>query len=328
MNIEYKNKENKNKFLLNIFIAITILLSFGFAIYLFFPLMVSLKTHNQNLSYTNPPYRQIDKKTEIGNIDDIILENNIKEKIKEETKDFDSQKNSIALNSQKNILDKTQKTKVYIVIDDVGYNVNSLKDFLTLKIPLTFAVIPSLPNTKKSIEMISQTKNEIIIHQPMESYSYPGLESSGIRADFSDEQIDRMINKNIDEFGSVAKGMNNHMGSLITENKHIMELVISNLEKRNMFFLDSFTTKDSVVGSVYKKYQKRDIFLDNEKSYNYIENQFEYSLVKLKNKKDIVMIGHNGTYELIRYLKDNQDKLMLMYDFLPVSKLFNQPNEE
>lgn len=229
------------------------------------------------------------------------------------------------------------KKRIYIVIDDVGYNIENVKKYLNVKIPLTFSIIPRVKYTNASVSLIENSikkseKNnaapmhEIIIHQPMESHNYPKLEDSGVKLDFSDDQVIDIINQNIADFKGIARGMNNHMGSSVTENEHIISLVINEVEKHGMYFLDSYTTPYSKVSLYSKNYHKRDVFLDNETSYEYIKGQFEVGLNKLKNQDDLVMIGHTASDNLIRYILDNQDVLMQTYQFLTLSSLFANQN--
>ena len=73
------------------------------------------------------------------------------------------------------------------------------------------------------------------------------------------------------------KGVNNHQGSKATENKVTMAIIIGDLKKKNLYYFDSLVTDRSVCREVAKEkgvpYAKRDIFLDNNQSQDYIEKQ-------------------------------------------------------
>jgi polysaccharide deacetylase 2 family uncharacterized protein YibQ len=64
----------------------------------------------------------------------------------------------------------------------------------------------------------------------------------------------------------MAVGANNHQGSSVTENREIMTIILDWLNKHNLFFVDSATSKNSLAQSLaYSRGYpalKRDIFLD------------------------------------------------------------------
>ena len=73
------------------------------------------------------------------------------------------------------------------------------------------------------------------------------------------------------------KGVSNHQGSKATQDKHAMAVILADLKKRGLYFFDSLVTDKSICRQAAAEaqvlYAKRDIFLDNENSPEYIEKQ-------------------------------------------------------
>ena len=90
--------------------------------------------------------------------------------------------------------------------------------------------------------------------------------------------------------------MNNHQGSKASADQHVMSNVARVLKRRNLFFVDSRTTTETVAESTMEAYKvpttRRNIFLDNEDD----EGKIHAQLIKLAEKSEewgaAVGIGH------------------------------------
>ena len=60
-----------------------------------------------------------------------------------------------------------------IVIDDAGYSLAGLKEFLVLPYPLAFSVLPGLPRSREAGRLIVEAGRELLVHLPMEPEGYP-----------------------------------------------------------------------------------------------------------------------------------------------------------
>ena len=57
--------------------------------------------------------------------------------------------------------------QVAIIIDDMGSSMKELQAFLSIKLPITFSVIPSLAHAKDVSEAAHQSGAEVMVHMPM-----------------------------------------------------------------------------------------------------------------------------------------------------------------
>jgi polysaccharide deacetylase 2 family uncharacterized protein YibQ len=93
-----------------------------------------------------------------------------------------------------------------------------------------------------------------------------------------------------------ARGLNNHMGSLITSNPEAMRQVLDLVKKAGLFFIDSKTTPETVGFDLAKKMKIktiiRDVFLDDEQNYSHSSNQIKRLVELAKKNGRALAIGH------------------------------------
>jgi len=188
--------------------------------------------------------------------------------------------------------------KIIVIIDDAGPNFNQIEPFLNIPAPLTIAVLPDYSYTEKTAENITlhHPDKELILHQPMEPVD-PAIDpgSGTIWVDTPKEKILNILTTNIMQVAN-AKGMNNHMGSLVTQNRDVMETVITFCKTNDLYFIDSFTTPDSVAGIIAHQQgvpsTQQHVFLDNDRDPYVIREQFIKGMHIAEKKGYVVMIGH------------------------------------
>jgi polysaccharide deacetylase 2 family uncharacterized protein YibQ len=197
---------------------------------------------------------------------------------------------------------KALKGKIAIVLDDWGYNLNNLSLVEQIKYPLTLAVLPRLSYSQEVAQKLRLRGFEIILHLPMEPREKYSLERNTLMTSFRPEVIREIIENDLASV-SYIQGVSNHMGSLATEDERTMEIVLRELKKRHLFFLDSFVSARSVVPALASKlsvgFARRDIFLDNQDSPGYIRGQLEKLKLRAKAKGYAVGIGHDRRSTLL-----------------------------
>lgn len=193
-------------------------------------------------------------------------------------------------------IDIGDNPKVAIIIDDLGYQEEIAERILNLNFPVAISVLPFLSDSQLVAQMAKEKGMTVLLHLPMEPHNSnvnPG--KGAIFSNMNEEEIRNKMLTNLLEFPE-ADGINNHMGSKVTENKEIMRIVLDEIKERDIFFIDSMTSPDSVGYQLSKemgiKTAFRSVFLDNEQNIDYIRNQI--SLLKefaIRNGSAIA-IGH------------------------------------
>jgi len=201
------------------------------------------------------------------------------------------------------ILPKPIAGHIAIIVDDCGYNLQPCEYSQKIKSPVTFSVLPNLQHSTDVAKCIHKNGKEVMLHLPMEPHynedKYP--ENYLIKTSMSKAKIENILTKSLESV-PLAAGVNNHMGSKVTEDTRAMTIVFDGLKNRRLFFIDSLVTNNSVCQAIAKSkalpFGKRGIFLDNENNRDYIEHQFELLAREARAKGYVIAIGHDRTLTL------------------------------
>lgn len=215
--------------------------------------------------------------------------------------------------------------KVAFIIDDLGYETEIAIKMMELEFPLTFSILPFLKYSGYIAEEGKKNNREIMLHLPMEpnnSSADPG--PGAIKSYMSEEEIRQAVRGSIFDFPYVI-GVNNHMGSKITEDREIMKIILEEIRRYDLFFIDSITTRNSIAYQVAQemgvKTAVRTVFLDNESDMEYIKGQMlEAQEIALRDGEAIA-IGHsriNTFYVLKRMIPE---LIKAGIEIVPVSEL-------
>ena len=191
---------------------------------------------------------------------------------------------------------RATKARVAFVVGDVG-NDNHQEDLLwAFPHSVTLAILPNLPYSEYFAREGARRGFEIILHQPMEPTRKFERDDPGmIYVKMTEAEITQTLINNLKTVPT-AVGLNNHKGSLATQNQNTMNAVFRELKHRQLFFLDSLTTPFSIGRGAARKmklpYLARDVFLDNELEPDYIHGQIGELASLAKRNGSAVGIGH------------------------------------
>jgi polysaccharide deacetylase 2 family uncharacterized protein YibQ len=217
---------------------------------------------------------------------------------------------------------------VALVIDDAGHNIHELLPLLKFPGPLTLAVLPGLEYSTDALKAIKAAGKDSILHQPMEALGGNDPGPDAVYTWMDEKTIRAQITKNIDNLAGV-RGINNHMGSKATSDPRVMNIVLSELKSRKMFFLDSRTSADTVGRKVAADMQlpflERSVFLDNTQEKEAIMHAFREGLKIAEKEGSVVMIGHVWTHELADVLLEVYPQALDEgFEFLSVMDLLDE----
>jgi len=184
--------------------------------------------------------------------------------------------------------------QVAIVIDDMGYRYTD-KNALTLPGAITYSFLPHTTYGKKLAEKANSTNNEVLIHVPMESENRKKLGPGALTSNMSEKAINQSLAKSLAEI-PFAIGINNHMGSYLTQLYEPMAWTMTFLKQNNLLFLDSKTSPQSKAETAAIDYgvpvKVRHIFLDNELTEEYINKQFSQLVSFAQKHHSAIAIAH------------------------------------
>lgn len=185
--------------------------------------------------------------------------------------------------------------RLAIIIDDIGYNLALGKRTADLNGDFTLAILPFTPHGTELAERAHQRGKEIMLHAPMSNrHQYPlgrgGLTSGMQRAEFL-----AVLRQNLANIPYI-KGLNNHMGSLLTEQAEPMRWLMAELKTRHLYFVDSRTSAQTqallMAEQTNLPSRKRDVFLDDEQSPAAIKSQLLRALKQAQQQGSAIAIGH------------------------------------
>jgi polysaccharide deacetylase 2 family uncharacterized protein YibQ len=176
-----------------------------------------------------------------------------------------------------------KKARIAIIIDDMGLSLKTASRLAQIDRDLSFSILPYTDESRDVASYLHSSGCDVLVHLPMEGAAG---KNPGKGAILSDMDADKVFTTLEDDLNSIpyAIGASNHMGSKITQDREKMTVILNELKKRGLFYIDSMTAPNSVCSdvaiSVGEPFARRDVFLDNEINSLYITGQLE-SLKKI-----------------------------------------------
>lgn len=184
---------------------------------------------------------------------------------------------------------------IAIIIDDMGHNLIEGERLIAMDQPLTLAFLPFRRHTTSLAEKAHRYQKEIMLHAPMANTRLLELGPGGLSPDMGQPEMAMTLRRALRSIPHV-QGVNNHMGSLLTQQFRAMDWVMAELTHYPVYFVDSRTIASSVAGDVAAAYRiptlTRDVFLDHEQTEEYVDRQFQLLIKRAKENGSAVGIGH------------------------------------
>ena len=189
------------------------------------------------------------------------------------------------------------EVRLAIIIDDVGYDYAAAQQVLELPREITVSILPRLAYSTRVAKQAHGQGREVMLHQPMQSiYRHKALGPGGMDRSHTRPDMVSVLAANLESVPHVA-GVNNHMGSMLTQNLDSMRWLMAALKQRgDMYFEDSRTdvrtraeevARDNGVTSA-----RRDVFLDHDKDPEAIRAQAARLLELARSRGSAIAIGH------------------------------------
>ena len=222
--------------------------------------------------------------------------------------------------------DLSELPRIAIIIDDMGHHHKMGEELLELDLNLTFSFLPQAPFTKEQEERAWKMGRDILVHMPMEPQD--STFDPGPGALYLDTPVERIYSTVENHLTHVphAIGVNNHMGSKFTADRQAMHEVLSVVQKKGLFFVDSVTVSESLGADEARKMGiktgSRHVFLDNSQIQEDICRQLK-RLVAIAKKHGVgIGIGHPNR-ATINALKMCQELLLKQVRIVGIHELVN-----
>lgn len=221
-----------------------------------------------------------------------------------------------------------EKPLIAIVIDDMGPNGGGTQRALRLPAPITFAFLPYAQGVAATAAQAKARGHELIVHvpmQPLDSSQNPGPHAlvTGLAAD----AVHKRLIWNLSQFKGYV-GINNHMGSRFTADARGMNVVMEELARRDLFFLDSRTIGRTAARATAVQHGvpllERDVFLDDTDSAAAIAAQLQQTLRTARQRGKAIAIGHPRPLTLTALERWLPEVAAQGYQLVPLSRILEQ----
>lgn len=221
--------------------------------------------------------------------------------------------------------------KIAIIIDDMGVDRKRSFQVLEIDAPLTLAFLPYAGSLEGITRQAKASGHELIIHMPMEAMTNPvSLGPIALKDGMSADEVRENLEAAFESFEGYV-GLNNHMGSRVTQNAAIMDVVMESLKERDLYFIDSKTINSSVAAETARlnglDTAVRDVFLDHQSTPEFVEKALRKTEEVAARKGYAIAIGHpkDATIEGLQGWVD--DVRRRGFEIVHASALLERPRE-
>jgi uncharacterized protein len=186
--------------------------------------------------------------------------------------------------------------RIAIIIDDIGDRHAEGLAAVMLPGPVSCAFLPHTPYARMLARRAHAEGKDVLLHLPLQALEGKELGPGAISLHSSEAEFQRVLQQNIAAIPHI-RGVNNHMGSLLTRHPGHMTWLMRDLAKREgMYFVDSYTHPGSVALAMAQENgvpaARRDVFLDNVQEHDAIDAEFRRLVERAKRNGSAIGIGH------------------------------------
>ncbi|MEZ5833128.1 MAG: divergent polysaccharide deacetylase family protein [Dongiaceae bacterium] len=185
---------------------------------------------------------------------------------------------------------------IAVVLDDVGVARNHAELAIDLPSVITLSFMTYADGVADMAARARAKGHELMLHVPMEPLDGdvdPGPQV--LKVGTSEGELLKRLSWDLDRFPGYV-GINNHMGSRFTQDERGMSVVLRELKRRGLLFLDSRTIAttigDKLAARMGVAHVMRDVFLDNEMDESAVIGQLMQAEKIAAGKGQAIAIGH------------------------------------
>ena len=187
---------------------------------------------------------------------------------------------------------------IALIIDDLGAQLGKGRRAVNLPGPVAVSFLPDGEHTAELARLAHDNDKEVMLHLPMQAIGQRTRHhhAGELMADMQQTEFLDTLARNIAGVPHVS-GINNHRGSLLTQNSGNMAWLMQALQDYGeLFFVDSRTTAETVAADMATAYgvpnTSRKVFLDNEPTVEAVRRQFRELLRHARRDGTALAIGH------------------------------------
>lgn len=184
-----------------------------------------------------------------------------------------------------------QPVYLSLIIDDLGHDPQRDQRVLALPGPVALAILPDAPHAAALADDAHHAGRTVLLHMPMApadgDFAWQPKQTPFVWRERLEAALRAVPH---------AHGLNNHMGSVMTAHPEAMAVLMPELQRRHLFFVDSRTTPKTVAAASAQRIGlaslSRDLFLDHDSHIDAVSAAFDRGLAIARRQGSVVMIGH------------------------------------
>ena len=155
--------------------------------------------------------------------------------------------------------------RIIVIFDDMGLDRAVFESVMRLPGPLTLSFLPYGKDPQPMVDAARERGDAVLLHLPMEPAGGADPGPHVLKGTMSATDLLTELEWNLGRIHGYI-GVNNHMGSKLTRDEATMKTILSVINERGLFFVDSLTTGKSAAKAageaIGARVYARDVFLD------------------------------------------------------------------
>ncbi|MCW8106914.1 divergent polysaccharide deacetylase family protein [Alteromonas ponticola] len=184
--------------------------------------------------------------------------------------------------------------QIMLIMDDIGYR-HTDRAALALPTEVIFSILPATPLSEELAIKANAQGRDVMLHLPMEALNGKALGPQGLQVGMYPSTISKTFSQAMANV-PFAIGVNNHMGSRLTQEVAPMLALMQEIKARELFFVDSRTTVNSVAEQVAKEMGlpvvSRNVFIDHTLTIEAMDKALQRLVSLAKRRGFAVGIAH------------------------------------
>ena len=221
---------------------------------------------------------------------------------------------------------------IALIIDDLGAHTRPTKRAINLPGPVAMSFLPGGQHTSELAQLAHAQDKEVMLHLPMQALGQRSHRHTGeLMQDMPEDEFNDILARSIARVPHVS-GINNHRGSLLTQQSENMAWLMQALHDHGeLFFIDSRTTAQTVAADMAQAYgvpsTSRNVFLDNEPTPEAVRRQFRELLKRARADGTALAIGHPHPSTLAVLAEELPQLAAQGVQLVPVGQLIQRQQE-
>lgn len=220
--------------------------------------------------------------------------------------------------------------RIALIIDDMGLTPDRDKAVVAFPAAVTLAYLPYATDVAVQARQAREQGHELLIHTPMEPMNgHLDMGPIALRAGMDEAEFKAVLREKVFPAFTGYVGINNHMGSRLTQDPVAMKWVMEELKSRGLAFVDSMTISTSIAARTAREaglpVAERDVFLDHIEEESAVMKQLAVLEKEARANGYAVAIGHPKPHT-IRALQAWIPGLKARgFELVPVSEVLEKP---